>query len=468
MGPDNGGGTRRERGTMKALAAIGLGTLAYALAQTTILPALPALAAALHSDAQSVTWALTAYLIASAVLTPVLGRLGDLYGRRRLLVVALVVFAVGSLVSALSTNLALVVAGRVLQGAGGGVIPLGVGIARVAFPPERRAWAIGIISAVFGVGSGLGLVVGGLIVDHTSYRWIFWITAAMAALSAVAVGLVLPEPGKANGGRIDVVGALLLGVGVTLPLLAISRASHWGWTSGRTLGLIIGGLLVLVVFVLFERRSAEPLIHLGLLTRPPVLITNIATFLVGCGMFGVFVLVPQFAEAPGSTGYGFGVDATRAGLLLAPGSLVMMAGGPLAAFLYRRVGGRTTLAAAAGVTALGTALLAAASGSQLSVLAWSFVALIGVGLALAVIPTIIVDAEPAARAAEAAGVNALVRSVGSSVGTQVIAGILAAGVTAATVLPDDHSFVVAYVFCVAATVVAMVAAALIPRARAQH
>jgi MFS family permease len=223
-----------------------------------------------------------------------------------------------------------------------------------------------------------------------------------------------------------------------------------------------------VVFVLFERRSDEPLIHLGLLTRPPVLITNIATFLVGCGMFGVFVLVPQFAEAPGSTGYGFGVGATRAGLLLGPGSLVMMAGGPLAAFLYRRVGGRTTLAAAAGVTALGTALLAAASGSQLSVLAWSFVALIGVGLALAVIPTIIVDAEPASRAAEAAGVNALVRSVGSSVGTQVIAGILAAGVTAATVLPDDHSFVVAYVFCVAATVVAMVAAALIPRASARH
>ncbi|WP_164842398.1 MFS transporter [Actinoplanes solisilvae] len=445
-----------------ALAAIGLGTLATALAQTTVLPALPALASALHTDRQSVTWTLTAYLIASAVFTPVIGRLGDLFGRRRLLIAILIVFAAGSVLSAVSDNLGLVLAGRVLQGAGGGIIPLGVAVARSAFPAERRAHAIGIISAIFGVGTGLGLVLGGLIVDHTSYTWIFWITAVLAAGSGLAVALALPsDEARPAGGRLDLAGALLLGLGVTLPLLAVSRGNEWGWTSGRTLVLLFAGLAVLVLFGLVERRTASPLADLRLLTRPAVLVTNITTFLVGIGMFGAFVLVPQLAQAPVSTGYGFGVDATRAGLLLAPGSLAMMAGGPIAAILHKRYGGRPTLAAAAGITALGMALLGVWHGNQVLVLAWSFVALVGVGLALAIIPTMIVGEVPAERAAEAAGVNALVRSVGSSVGTQILAGILAAGA-----VTHERNFTIAFLFSAAATVIAMVAATLIPRASA--
>ncbi|MFI6757543.1 MFS transporter [Micromonospora sp. NPDC050417] len=448
----------------RALAAMGLGTLAYALAQTTVLPALPALASALHTEQQNVTWMLTSYLIASAVFTPVFSRLGDLFGRHRMLVVVLAVFAAGSVISALSDHLGVVLAGRVLQGAGGGVIPLAVGIARSAFPAERRARAIGVISAIFGVGSGLGLVLGGLIVDHTSYTWIFWITAVMAAASAVAVGFGMPEAaGQSIGGRVDLIGTVLLGIGVTLPLLAVSRGSTWGWASGRTIGLIAVGLAVLVLFGLVERRVAHPLVDLRLLVLPSVLITNITTFLVGCGMFGVFVLVPQFAEAPTSTGYGFGADATRAGLLLLPGSLAMMAGGPVSAILYHRYGGRAALAAAAGVTALGSVLLAVGHGSQLAILCWSFVALVGVGVALAVIPTTVVHAVPAARAAEAAGVNALIRSVGSSIGTQVMAGILAGGLSAGSRLPSASAYSAAFLFCAAGALAAAVVAAFIPR-----
>ncbi|MFK3984348.1 MFS transporter [Micromonospora sp. NPDC050397] len=448
----------------RALAAMGLGTLAYALAQTTVLPALPALASALHSEQQSVTWVLTSYLIAAAVLTPVFSRLGDLFGRRRMLVVVLTVFAVGSVISAVSDNLGVVLAGRVLQGAGGGVIPLAVGIARSAFPAERRARAIGMISAIFGVGTGLGLVLGGLVVDHTSYTWIFWITAVLAAASAAAVGLGMPEAaGQPLGGRVDLAGTALLGIGVTLPLLAISRAGTWGWLSGRTIGLIAVGLAVLILFGLVERRRAHPLVDLKLLVLPSVLTTNIATFLVGCGMFGAFVLVPQFAQAPTSTGYGFGADATRAGLLLLPGSLAMMAGGPVSAALWHRYGGRTALAASAGVTALGSVLLAVGHGSQLAILCWSLVALLGVGVALAVIPTTVVHAVPAARAAEAAGVNALVRSVGSSIGTQVMAGILAGGVSAGSGLPGASAYSAAFLFCAGGALAAAVAAAFIPR-----
>jgi MFS family permease len=375
----------------------------------------------------------------------------------------LVLFAAGSVLSAVAGNLGLVLAGRVLQGVGGGIIPLGVGVARAAFPAERRAWAIGIISAVFGVGTGLGLVIGGLIVDHASYTLIFWLTAVMAAVSAAAVAAALPEPGgRPTGARLDLAGAVLLGIGVTLPLLAVSRGNTWGWASARTLVLIAAGLAALVVFGVVERRTAEPLVDLGLLTRPAVLVTNVATFMVGIGMFGAFVLVPQLAQTPTASGYGFGANATVAGLLLAPGSLAMMAGGPIAAKMHHRYSGRVTLAVAAGITAAGSFLLAVAHGDRLLVLVWSFVALVGVGLALAVIPTMIVEEAPAARAAEAAGVNALIRSVGSSLGTQVLAGILAAG-TAAGALPPEHNFTAAFLFGAAATIVATATATLIPR-----
>ncbi|MFF5084015.1 MFS transporter [Actinoplanes sp. NPDC000266] len=444
-----------------ALAALSLGTLAYALAQTTVLPALPALAATLHTDRPNVTWTLTAYLIASAVLTPVLSRLGDLYGRRRLLVAALTLFAAGSGLSALGTGLGVVVAGRVLQGAGGAVIPLGVAVARATFPPERRGRAIGLISTVFGVGSGLGLILGGLVVDHAPLAWIFWSTAIPAAVAAIAVRFLLPGSDRTAGGRVDLTGALLLGAGITLPLLAVGRGSVWGWTSGLTLGLIAAGVAVLAVLVLVERRLAHPLIDLGLLARPAVLVTNLATFLVGGGMFGAFVLVPQLAA-------GQGLSATRAGLLLLPGSLAMMAGGPLAAKLHLRHGGRVPLALAAAVTALGSLLLAVDHGNQVAVAAWSLLALFGVGVALAVIPAVVVEAVPAARAAETAGVNSLIRSAGSSVGTQIMAGILAAGLAAGAHSPSSGAYSAAFVFCAVAALAAAAVATRVPRVNPAH
>ena len=450
--------------TTRTLLILGVAALAFALAQTTVIPALPELTRALDTDASGVTWTLTAYLVAAAVFTPLIGRLGDIYGKRRLLVVALVAFAAGSVIAALSDDLWIVVAGRVVQGVGGGIFPLCFAIVRDEFPRDRVARGVGLISALAGIGGGAGLVLGGALVDWASYHSIFWLGAGMGAVAAVGAALFVPESPIRTPARLDVKGALVLAVGLVLPLVAISQAHSVGWGSARTLGLIAAGLVVLTFWVVLERRTAEPLADISALTRPPVLMTNLATLLVGFGMFGSFVLIPTLAEAPTSTGYGFGVDAMHAGLLLLPGSLAMLALGPLSGIVGSRIGNKVPLAAGGALTAVGLGLLALEHGSQEAVIAFSLIMSAGIGLAFAAMPNLIMEAVPAQQTGEATGFNALVRSVGSSLGSQVSATLLAASAVGgvATDAGFTHAFAVSAVVAACAAVVA----AFIPRAQA--
>src|SRR5215213_2558480 len=287
---------------MRSLLILGASALAYSLAQTMLIPALGELTTQLGTDASGIAWVLTGYLLAAAVSTPIAGRLGDMFGKRRMLVLSLVLFGFGSTIAAFGDSLELVVIGRALQGLGGGIFPLCFGIIRDEFPRERVAGSIGLISAIFGIGGGAGLVAGGLIADHLSYHWIFWLGAISAGLAAVATHVWVPESPERTPGRIDIRGAALLGVGLVLPLLAISRANDWGWGSTRTIVLIAAGLVVLAVWVAVERRTEQPLADISTLIKPPVLLTNVATLFVGFGMFGSFLLIPQLAEAPEATG----------------------------------------------------------------------------------------------------------------------------------------------------------------------
>jgi EmrB/QacA subfamily drug resistance transporter len=448
--------------TTRTLIILGAAALAFALAQTTLIPALPELARALNTDEAGVTWTLTAYLVAAAVCTPLVGRLGDIYGKRRLLVVTLVVFAAGSVIAALSANLWIVVAGRVVQGIGGGIFPLCFAIIRDEFPRERVARGVGLMSAIAGIGGGLGLILGGVLVDHASYHWIFWLGAAMGIAAAVATQLFVPESPIRTPARLDVRGAIVLAIGLILPLIAISRAHQVGWGSAQTLVLIGGGLAVLALWVALERRTDEPLADIDALTRRPVLITNVATLLVGFGMFGSFVLIPTLAEAPTSTGYGLGLDATRAGVLLMPGAFAMLIFGPLSGIVGTRYGNKVPLAAGGFLTALGLGLLAASHASQLEIIAFSLVMSAGIGLAFAAMPNLIIEAVPARQTGEATGFNALVRSVGSSLGSQVSATVLASSAVAG--IPTDAGYTRAFGISAAVAVCAGVAATFIPRA----
>jgi EmrB/QacA subfamily drug resistance transporter len=449
---------------MRSLLILSVAALAFALAQTTLIPALGVLARELDTDASGVAWTLTAYLLAAAVCTPIFGRLGDMFGKRRLLVISLGVFAAGSVVAALASSLELLVAGRVLQGAGGGIFPLCFAIIRDEFPRERVSSSIGLISATFGIGGGAGLILGGVLVDNASYHWIFWLGAAMAAVAAVLTQVLIPESPNRSPGRIDVRGALVLAIGLTLPLLAIARANEWGWGSARTLLLLAAGVAVLAGWVALQKRTEQPLADVALLARPPVLMTNIATLLVGFGMFGSFILIPQLAESPESTGYGFGLDATGAGLLMLPGALMMLVAGPFAGVLVRRFGGKLPLALGAFVSAAALAAMGLDHGTQGAMIAWNIVLSIGIGLAFAAMPNLIFDAVPMSETGEATGFNTLVRSVGASLGSQISAAILTGSVIAGTVLPSDDGYTTAFLVSAGIATAAALVACAIPRA----
>jgi len=449
---------------MRSLLILSVAALAFALAQTTLIPALGVLARELDTDASGVAWTLTGYLLAAAVCTPIFGRLGDMFGKRRLLVISLSVFAGGSIVSALADSLELLVAGRVLQGAGGGIFPLCFAIIRDEFPRERVSSSIGLISATFGIGGGAGLILGGVLVDNTSYHWIFWLGAAMAAVAAVLTQVLIPESPNRSPGRIDFRGALVLALGLTLPLLAIARANEWGWGSARTLLLLAAGVAILAGWVALQKRTEQPLADVALLARPPVLMTNIATLLVGFGMFGSFILIPQLAESPESTGYGFGLDATGAGLLMLPGALMMLVAGPFAGVLVRRFGGKLPLAVGAFISAAALAAMGLDHGTQGAMIAWNIVLSIGIGLAFAAMPNLIFDAVPMSETGEATGFNTLVRSVGASLGSQISAAILTGSVIAGSVLPSDDGYTTAFLVSAAIATVAALVSLAIPRA----
>ncbi len=446
---------------MRSLAILSLAGLAFSLAQTMVIPALGELKSALGTDETGVAWLLTGYLLAAAVATPLFGRLGDMFGKRRMLVVSLGFFAAGSAVAALGSSLELVVAGRLLQGVGGGIFPLCFGIIRDEFPPERVAGSIGLISAILGIGGGLGLVLGGVIADAASYHLIFWLGTVMALAAAIAAHALIPESPVRTAGRVDVRGAIVLAVGLSLPLYAIANANHWGWGSGRTLGLLGAGAVVLAGWVVLQQRTPEPLANIRTLTSPTVAMTNVATLFVGFGMFGSFLLIPQLAEAPVSTGYGFGLSATGAGLLMLPGSVAMLFVGPLSGRLAGRYDARLPLALGGAICGLGLLLMGLVHTTQFELLAGSFVLSVGVGFAFAAMPNLIVAAVPREETGEATGFNTLVRSIGSSLGAQVSAAILAGTATAAG--PTEGGYTAAFLVSAAVALAAGAVAAGIQR-----
>lgn len=454
---------RAENGSEGVLILIlALAAASFALAQTAVLPGMGVLGRELEASAADMSWVMSGYLLAAAVLTPVFGRLGDMWGKRRMLVAALLLFAAASVVAALASNVWVLVAARIVQGAGGGIIPLCMGIISDAFSPRRRPVALGIVGATAGIGAGGGLLMGGLLVDHASWEWIFWAGAAMAGAAALG-SLLLPADGARTPGRIDFGGLVLLTAGLVAPLFALTRTSAWGWGDARTLGLIAAGLVVLAVFVHYERRADDPLVDMRVLGRPVVLFTNVTTLLFGFGMFGAFMLIPQLAQTPEAAGYGLGLDATGSGLLLMPACLAMLVTGGLAGTLSLRFGQRTPLIAGALLGAAGLAALATAHGSQGAVIGWSVLLFGGIGLGMAAMPNILVDACPREMSGQATGVNALIRSVGSSLGSQIVATLLAGSATLARPVPTDAAYGQAFWLGAAGLLVAALAALLIPR-----
>jgi EmrB/QacA subfamily drug resistance transporter len=452
---------RHANGTLVVL-FLSLGGLSFAVLQSLVAPALPAIAADLHATTSDVSWVLTAYLLAASVLTPVLGRLGDMLGKRKVLLVVLVLLAAGTVLAGLAPNLAVLVAARALQGAAGAILPLSIGIVRDELPRERVGVIIGLLSALFGLGAGLGIVLAGPIVDHLSWQWLFWFPLVLVVAALVGVLVGIPESPVRSPGRLDLVGAGILAVSLVALLLVVDKGSEWGWLSTRSVLLLVLGVLTLVAFVLVELRVRSPLIDMRLLALRGVWSTNLVGLTFGFVMYGTFLLIPTLLELPAATGYGFGKSVSEAGLFLLPTTLAMLVFGPLSGLLERRYGPKLPMLLGAIAVTAAFAVPAIAHDAEWQLLLSGALCGAGIGLAFAAMANAIVGAVPATHTGEATSVNSIVRTIGGSVGTAVIAAVLAADATPQGI-PADTAYTTGYWLCAGVALLSVLAVLALPR-----
>jgi EmrB/QacA subfamily drug resistance transporter len=442
-------------------AVLALGGASYALLQSLVAPALPTIQHDLNTTPTAVTWVLTAYLLSAAVCTPIVGRLGDIFGKERMLVSVLCVLAAGTLIAALASTIEVMVLGRIIQGAGGAVFPLAFGIIRDEFPRERVATGIAMISAILGIGGGLGIVLAGPIVEHLSYHWLFWMPLVVVVIAAVMTHLFVPESPVKSPGQVNWAGAVLLSAWLVCLLLAISEGPSWDWGSTRTVGLFAAAVVLVALWIRNERRAAEPLVDMQMMRRRGVWTVNLTAILLGAGMFSSFVLIPQFVEMPKSTGFGFGASVTAAGLFLVPSTAGMLLASPIAGRLSSTVGSRVPLLLGTLVTAGAFTLLALAHDHRGEIYAASALMGVGIGFAWSSMANLIVEAVDPSETGVATGMNTVMRTIGGSIGAQVGASILTATVVAGR--PTEHGFTLAFALSAGALVVSFLAALAVPR-----
>jgi EmrB/QacA subfamily drug resistance transporter len=453
------------------LAALTLAGTAFAFQQTMVVPALPVIQRELDTTTTWATWVLTVFLLVASVATPILGKLGDQYGKERLLVISLGLFLAGCVGCAVAWNIWSLIAFRALAGTGAAVFPLSFAIIRDEFPPEKVGVAIGLVSSVFGVGGGFGIVLSGLIVDHLSWRWLFIFGSIGVALAMVLVARFVPESPIKTPSRVDFPGAALLSGGLVAFLLGLTEGESWGWGSGRIVSLFVVGLTLLVLWVVVELRVPEPMVDMRMMVRRPVLLTNITAIIAGFAMFSVFVLVPNFVETP--TGlpdelaqlvdYGFGASATKAGLYLLPSAIVLLFAGPVGGLLGRKVGFKWPLAIGMALVSVAAAMLALWNDEPWQVVASQPIFGVGIGFAFAAMATIIAQSVRPSETGVASGMNTVMRTVGGVVGGQVGAALLTAHTIPGTTVPSVDGYEIAFALGSAAALVGAAVAVFITR-----
>lgn len=412
------------------------------LQQTMVVPLLPAFQQLLGVTADDASWLVTATLLTSAVATPIVARLADMFGKRRMMLVCIVLMTAGSIVAALGGNFATIVAGRSLQGFSSALIPVGISIMRDELPREKVSSAIALMSATLGIGGALGLPLGGILYQQAGWESVFWLSAAVGAAILVAVFAVVSESDVMTRGRFDFLGAAMLSVILTALLLAISKGGSWGWGSEPTILLFVVTAVGLALWIPYSLKVSQPLVDLRTSARRPVLLTNIGSIMVGFALFANMLLSTQQLQLPTASGYGFGLDPVVAGLAMIPSGLAMVVFSPVSGALINRYGGRATLIA-------GSAIMAAAyigrvffSDSVAAVIVGSTIVSIGSAVAYAAMPSLIMANVPITETASANGLNALLRAIGTSSSSAAVAAILA-GVTVSvggTVYPSMAAF----------------------------
>jgi MFS family permease len=477
--PANDGGSLspRERRRLtrvysdRTIVAVLAGTgLIAAFMQTLVTPIIPELPLLLNSVPTDTSWVLTATLLAAAISTPISGRLGDMYGKRRVVIILLGIMTLGSIVAALSESVIPMIVGRSLQGIGLGVIALGISILRDVIHPKNLGGAVALVSATLGIGGAIGLPVAAVIAENFSWHYLFWLATALSIVALLFVWRIVPVSTLRTAGRFDFVGAVGLAIGLIGILLGVSKGTEWGWASPGILTLLIGGVVVLVAWGFFELRTPHALIDLRVAARRPVLLTNLASISVGFAFFITSASLPVLLEAPTSTGVAFGLPLLVASLCQMPLGIVMFFTSPVAARLSNAKGPRTSLI-------LGGSIIAVtfAAGIFLTDQIWHVILIstfvgLGVGFAYAAMPTLIMNAVPPTETAAANGLNSVMRTLGSTVAATIVGVILSTQVVQSdgVAIPTTEAFQLSFGLGAGVAVVGVVIALFIPKRKANY
>lgn len=463
MAPPN---ARRFKASPAAItAALALSGTIVSLMQTLVVPLLPDFPGILGVTADDASWLVTATLLASAVAVPVVARSADMYGKRKMMLVCLAILIVGSIIAAAGGSFLWLIVGRALQGFAAALVPVGISIMRDELPPEKMGSAVALMSATLGIGGALGLPLAGIMYQALGWESIFWMSAGIGALLLVTVLVVVPESKVRTSGRFDVVGALVLSAALAALLLAISKGGAWGWTSKPVLLLFLAAAILLALWVPYELKVSQPMVDLRTASRRPVLMTNVASLLIGFAMFANMLLTTQQLQLPTATGYGFQLDVVTAGLCMVPAGLAMVVFAPLSSGIVRRFGGKSAMIAGAVVMIVGYVGRVFFSDSIPQVIIGSTVISVGTAIAFAAMPTLIMGAVPITETASANGLNTLVRSIGTSTASAAVAVILTSVTMTlgSTLVPSFDAFREVFLLAALAAGASVLAAIFIPR-----
>ncbi|MCD2264162.1 MFS transporter [Dietzia aurantiaca] len=419
------GADAARRDDNRLVVVLAFGGIVVSLSQTLVIPLLALLPSILNTSAVNASWVVTITLLAGAVAGPVMGRLGDLYPKKYVLIGCTAVMVLGSVLCALSGSLWAMLIGRALQGVGIGVIPIGIAAMREILPPARLGPAIALMSSSLGVGGALGLPAAAALAQYGSWQWMFWGSAIMGLGIMLLMAVRLRTlPAAKPDGTLDLIGALGLGAGLVALLLAVSKGADWGWASPLTLGLFLLAAVAFPVWGLWVLRHRSPIVDLRVAARRPVLMTNIASVTVGMGLYAQLLILPQILQLPIATGHGLGQSMVAMGLWSAPAGLAMMAVSPISGRLINNRGPKTTLILGALVISAGYFAGLFLMGSTWGVMTTGIVISAGVGLAYGAMPALIMASVPRTEMGSANSVNTLMRSIGTTTSAAVLGVIL--------------------------------------------
>ena len=432
--------------------------------QTLVTPIVPQLPQLLNTTVADAQWVLTATLLAAAIATPIAGRLGDMYGKRRIALALLMVMTLGSILAALSNTLVPMIVGRSLQGAGLGVIALGISILRDVIHPKKLGAAVALVSATLGVGGAVGLAVAALIAESFDWHYLFWLTTLLGIIAFALVLTIIPVSTLRTAGRFDWGGTIGFAIGLVGILLAVSKGNEWGWANPVTLTPLIGGVLVFLIWGAYELRIPDPLVDLRVAARRPVLLTNLASIAVGFAFFVTAAAQPILLELPTDTGVGLGQTLLIASLCLMPNGIVMFIMSPVAARLSAARGPRTSLVLGGLIIAVAFALAAFLMSEVWHVILVSTLVGFGVGFAYAAMPTLIMHSVPPTETAAANGLNSVMRTLGSTIAASLIGVILSSNfvLSHGVEIPTREAFQWVFVLAAGVALLGVLLAAFIP------